>query len=122
MLEDLPPLIEAATGLDFSLDKVIDCADRSRIVQRAFNQRLGLTRHDDTPADYAFEHPIKLSLGGEKTLSLSLKRDVYDEVLSSFYALSGYDSRTGIPSRETLDRLGLIELAGDLEKPGLKVS
>jgi aldehyde:ferredoxin oxidoreductase len=122
MLEDLPTLLEAATGMPFSLEKVIDCADRDRITQRSYNHRLGLTRRDDIPADYAFEHPLKLSLGGDKTMPLALKRDIFDEVLSAFYAVSGYDSQTGIPTRETLARLGISGLAGDLEKKGLTVN
>ncbi|HEY86465.1 MAG TPA: aldehyde:ferredoxin oxidoreductase, partial [Dehalococcoidia bacterium] len=36
-----------------------------------------------------------------------------------FYRISGYDEKTGIPTRETLERLGLGKIARDLEKRGI---
>jgi len=121
LLDDLVPAIEAATGLGLDRDQVIACADRARILQRSFNHRLGLARRDDIPKDYSFEHPLKVVVG-DKAVSLVLDRDRYNEALTSFYSMSGYDPDTGIPTRETLDRLGLSEVARDLAKQGITVA
>ena len=43
----------------------------------------------------------------------------YDEALTEFYKLVGYDEKTGIPTRGTLEKLGLENVASDLEKKGV---
>jgi aldehyde:ferredoxin oxidoreductase len=118
MLEDLPPLIEAATGLAFTIDELGQCAQRTRIIQRAFNHLLGLDRKDDYPPQHTFEHPLEINVGGQESKQL-LEKEKYGELLTEFYRLSGYDEKTGIPTRKTLEALGLENVAGDLEKKGV---
>ena len=118
MLEDLPPLIEAATGIAFTQEELEQCADRGRIIQRCFSHMLGLDRKDDYPPEHTFKTPIKALVEGE-TIERALKKEDYDEALSEFYRISGYDEKTGIPTRETLERLGLEKIASDLENRGL---
>jgi len=115
MLEDLPQLIEAATGVTFSLEELEQCGDRARIMQRSFNHRLGLDRKDDYPPRHTFEKVIKIEFGGQ-TINMVLDEKQYDEVLTEYYRISGYDEQTGIPSRETLERLGLENIVEDLLK------
>ena len=118
MLEDLPPLIEAATGIAFTQEELAQCADRGRIIQRSFSHMLGLDRKDDYPPQHTFEHPLKVVVKGEK-MERTLGREQFDEALSEFYRISGYDEETGIPTRETLERLGLEKIARDLKSQGL---
>jgi aldehyde:ferredoxin oxidoreductase len=118
MLEDLPPLIEAATGLKFSIEELEQCAERERIIQRSFNHLLGLDRKDDYPPQHTFEHPLELNVQGQEFKQL-LEKEKYDEVLTEFYKLVGYDEKTGIPTRETLKKLGLGKIAGDLANRGI---
>jgi len=118
MLEDLPPLIEAATGITFTVEELEQCAERERIIQRSFNHLLGLNRKDDYPPQHTFEHPLKASFHGQD-MNLLLDKQRYEETLTEFYKLSGYDEKTGIPTRETLKRLGLEDLAKDLTKRGV---
>jgi aldehyde:ferredoxin oxidoreductase len=115
MLDDLPPLIEAATGVPFTVEDLEQCADRNRIIQRSFNHSLGLDRKDDYPPEHTFEHPLTANLGGQE-IKMVLDKQKYGEVLTEFYKLSGYDEKTGIPTRETLERLDLEFVAKDLEK------
>ena len=49
----------------------------------------------------------------------TLNKEQFEEALSEFYRISGYDEKTGIPTRETLERLGLEKIARDLENKGL---
>ena len=118
MLEDLPPLVEAATGIAFTQEELEQCADRARIIQRSFNHMLGLDRRDDAPPEHTFKHPLKVEIKGQK-MERALDREYFDEALTEFYRISGYDEKTGIPTRETLERLGLGKIARDLEKRGI---
>jgi aldehyde:ferredoxin oxidoreductase len=118
MLEDLPPLIEAATGIPFTPEDLKQCGDRARIIQRSFNHLLGLDRKDDYPPQHTFEHPLKVELDGKK-MELTLNQGQYDEALTEFYRISDYDEKTGIPTRENLQKLGLDNVIKDLEKRGI---
>jgi aldehyde:ferredoxin oxidoreductase len=117
-LEDFPPLIEAATGLTFTVEDLEQCAERERIIQRSFNHLLGLDRKDDYPPQHTFEYPIKVHFRG-KDMEFTLDKQMYGKVLSEFYGLCGYDEKTGIPTRETLEKFGLENVAEDLAKRGI---
>jgi aldehyde:ferredoxin oxidoreductase len=79
---------------------------------------LGLDRKDDYPPQHTFEYPLKVEFQGKK-MELMLSKEKFDEVLEKFYKLSGYDEKTGIPTRATLKSLGLVKVARDLEKQGM---
>jgi aldehyde:ferredoxin oxidoreductase len=118
MLEDFPPLIEAATGISFSAKELERCAERNRIIQRSFNHRIGLDRKDDYPPQHTFEYPLKAGFHGEP-VEIVLDKDKYEEALTEIYNLFGYDPTTGVPTRKTLKTLGLQYIAEDLEKAGI---
>jgi aldehyde:ferredoxin oxidoreductase len=50
----------------------------------------------------------------DKPLDIKLDRERYETVLDEFYRISGYDQANGIPTRETFERLGLGDIARDL--------
>jgi aldehyde:ferredoxin oxidoreductase len=79
---------------------------------------LGLDRKDDYPPQHAFEHPLKMNFQGQE-MKFVLEKQKYDEILTGFYKLCGYDEKTGIPTRETLERLDLKHVAKDLEERGM---
>jgi len=115
MLEDLPPLIEAVTGVSFTTEELAECADRARVIQRSYNHRLGMARKEDTPAAHTFEQPLRMTVQ-EKTVEVKLDRERYDGLLDEFYRISGYDQRSGIPTGKTFERLGLGSIAKDLNR------
>jgi len=117
-VKDLPPLIESATGLKFTEAELIEAADRIRAVQRAFNCRLGLTREDDTPSEVNFETSLKGAFYDQE-IDMKMDREKFEWALTEFYKLVGYDEKTGIPIRETLEKLGLEDVAEDLTKRGV---
>jgi len=114
-LKDLPALIKSATGLKFTEKQLREIAERIRAVQRAYNNRLGLRREDDIPPQFNFEKPIK-GMIFDKEIAMKLDRDKFEGALTQFYKLFGYDEKTGIPTRETLKRLGLEDVARDLSR------
>jgi aldehyde:ferredoxin oxidoreductase len=118
MLEDLPQLIEAATGLTFTEEELEECAERERMIQRSFNHLLGMDRKDDYPPQHTFEHPLKVNFQGQD-MEFLLDKQKFEEVLTEFYRLCGYDEKTGIPTRKTLEKFGLENIARDLDKQGI---
>jgi aldehyde:ferredoxin oxidoreductase len=80
-------------------------------LERALAARDGRTRKDDVLYDLYFE---KEDAGGRKYVREDLER-----AKSDYYQLLGWDVKTGIPTRPTLEKLGLKEVAEGLEKKGL---
>ena len=48
----------------------------------------------------------------------SLETSKFEDMKSKYYTLRGWDVATGIPTRETLEKDGLEDVARDLEKLG----
>jgi aldehyde:ferredoxin oxidoreductase len=72
--------------------------------------REGRTRRDDEVVIQYFQRPDRagIRLDVQKFLSL----------MNEFYELRGWDSKTGWPRKETLEALGLKDVANELEKMG----
>jgi aldehyde:ferredoxin oxidoreductase len=120
-IKDLPLLIESATGLIFTEGELREIAERIRAVQRAYNNRLGLRKEDDIPPQFNFEQSLKGMLM-DKEIDMKLDRQKFEEALTQFYKLFGYDENTGIPTRDTLIKLNLEDVAKDLAKRGVLLS
>jgi len=60
------------------------------------------------------DHPIEAGrFKGEV-----LETDKFEKMKDDYYVLRGWDIATGIPTRETLEKDGLKDVARDLEKLG----
>ncbi|MDP3879968.1 MAG: aldehyde ferredoxin oxidoreductase N-terminal domain-containing protein [Dehalococcoidales bacterium] len=101
-------LISAATGLD------IDEAEATRIARRIINLvkackvRDGLSRKDDSLTD----RRTQKASGGDKPA-----RSLLDRCIDRYYELRGWDN-DGIPTSETLVKLGLDDVRQELEQRG----
>jgi aldehyde:ferredoxin oxidoreductase len=99
--------VSAATGLNISGEEACLIGRRLINLRRAFNLRHGLTPDDDTlPYRYLYDPPTE---GGAKGSVVPVKPMLYD-----YYALMGWDLKTGKPFRNTLKELGLEDIAEDL--------
>lgn len=111
-LEWYPRLLHAATGLDFSWNDLNIIADRVFNLTRAFWVReygKKWSSEMDVPPSRWFEEPLtKGPLKGSK-----LDRAKYDAMLQTYYKKRGWDER-GIPTKSTLARLGLGDVAKEL--------
>ncbi|MCS7115818.1 MAG: aldehyde ferredoxin oxidoreductase family protein [Nitrososphaerota archaeon] len=113
-LEWYPKFLSAATGLEKTWDDLHLVADRIYALIRAFWVREfgnAWSRDLDVPPARWFKEP--LSQGALK--GARLDREKYDAMLQTYYRKRGWDER-GIPTKATLNRLGLKEVAGELEK------
>ena len=102
-------IIEAATGLKMSGSEVRRVGERIINIERAFNAREGIGRRDDTlPPRFRVE---KLPEGPSKGTTFE-----QEPMLDEYYAERGWNRVTGIPTRETLEKLELTYVATDLER------
>jgi len=46
-------------------------------------------------------------------------RDQFEKMKDEYYEIRGWDIATGLPTRRTLEGLGLKDVADDLERRGL---
>jgi aldehyde:ferredoxin oxidoreductase len=99
-------LLNAACGLDWSVDDMMKFGERSWNLKRAINNRMGLTRANDK-LPKALLTP--LAEGGSEGFVPDI-----DGMLSAYYEARGWDEQTGKPNREKLIELRLDDIANDL--------
>ncbi len=113
-LEYYMKLFKYATGTTITLEDYYVIADRVYSLIRAFwvrEYKEQWNRKMDYPPMRWFKEPLsKGPLKGAK-----LDPEKYDQMLSWYYEIRGWDER-GIPRKSTLMRLGLDEIASELEK------
>lgn len=107
----LAKLASLVTGLNISAVKLKEICDRGWMVERAFSIREGITSAHDIPSARFFEPVPSGPLRGSK-----LDEKQFKELLKAYYEKKGFDVNTGIPTRETLERLGLKKVADELEQ------
>lgn len=78
-------------------------------LKRAFNAREGITRKDDMLPDRFTKEPTRDGPAKGHVVNL-------DAMLDEYY--QARDVRTGLPARDTLERLGLTDVAEELAKLG----
>lgn len=96
-------MLRAATGWDLTLDEFLQVGERRINMMRAFNAREGLTRENDTLQRKFFE-PLK---GTGPTAGVHYTPEQFEWMKDTYYRYAGWDPKTGNPTREKLDSLGL---------------
>ena len=99
-------LINAACGLDWSIEDMMKAGERAWNLKRAINNRMGLTRAND-------KLPKALLKAFPDGGSAGFVPD-FGEMLSAYYDARGWDMETGKPSRQKLVDLGLDDVVKDL--------
>ena len=99
-------LINAACGLDWTLEDMMRCGERGWNIKRAINNRMGLTRKNDRLPKAMLE---PFPDGG----SAGYVPD-FEAMLLAYYQARSWDPETGKPSRTKLQQLGLDGVAQDL--------
>jgi aldehyde:ferredoxin oxidoreductase len=102
-VHNLPGLISSGVGLDMDEVRLEEIYKRNRNLLRGINVRRGLRRKDERPPD---DHWKKRFPEYEAKLT--------DE----YYKFKGWNNE-GIPTKETLQRLGLNFVGKDLERRGI---
>jgi aldehyde:ferredoxin oxidoreductase len=112
-------LLSYVTGLDMDESELTKIAMRNVNLIRSYNVREGLRRKDDTIPEYAFsmEPPAYLVQLMRRDIQ-KMDRDLFNKQIDLWYRLKGWD-RDGIPTKETLEKLGLEFVYLELKKRGL---
>lgn len=108
--QDMADLLAAATGWDVDVAEVQRIGQRRLNLMRAFNAREGLTRADDNLPQKLFKQALK----GGRSDGLILDQAELAAGLDMYHEQAGWDSATGMPTRETLEALGLGWVADEL--------
>lgn len=98
-LGDIQPQIDAACEGDWSLEKLSAVGERIWNMEKLFNLQAGLTKDDDKLPERLTTEPAQE--GPAKGLVAGVP-----EMLPEYYEKRGWDAE-GVPTKETLDRLGL---------------
>jgi aldehyde:ferredoxin oxidoreductase len=96
-------MLSAATGWNVPVKEMEHIGERIWNLERLFNMREGKGRQDDLPPPRMLEETIATGPSrGE-----GLDRASYEQMLSRYYDLRGWDQVTGAPNRAKLSELGL---------------
>jgi aldehyde:ferredoxin oxidoreductase len=98
-LDDFHPQLDAACEGDWDLNRLVEIGERIWNMERQFNLAAGFTGKDDTLPERLLKEAAKT--GPAKGMVCGL-----DQMLPEYYQLRGWDEN-GVPSPETLQRLGL---------------
>ncbi|HKY54400.1 MAG TPA: aldehyde ferredoxin oxidoreductase family protein [Anaerolineales bacterium] len=99
-------LINAACGLDWTIQDMMKAGERAWNLKRAINNRMGLTRANDKLPKALLE---PFPDGGSAGFVLD-----FESMLASYYQARGWDLETGKPSPQKLIELELEDVAKDL--------
>ena len=113
-------LIKCGIGIDLTPQEVFDVGERITTVERMFISREGIGRADDFPPERYFKPLARTEGVPEHLKDVRLDRTAFNTMLDEYYLLHGWDVATGVPLRETLDRLGIEE--GETVAPAVEVS
>jgi aldehyde:ferredoxin oxidoreductase len=107
LFDGLADMLTKATGIPYTGKSVEDVSDRIGAVERAFNARQGITIADDMlPQRPDFKNSPE---GAEE-------RKAHMDMVKAWYEENGYAPETGLPTRETCERLNIAQVADALEK------
>jgi aldehyde:ferredoxin oxidoreductase len=93
------PVLNAATGWDFTLEEMMRTGERIHNLKRMFCAKRGISRKDDIMPARLITH--RLTSGGTRGNLFNL-----GAMLNEYYAVRGW-SEEGIPTKEKLTELGL---------------
>jgi aldehyde:ferredoxin oxidoreductase len=113
--DEMAKVYELVTGISHTGDSINLRGEAILNLSKCYNIREGWTRDDDHPPERFFKEPH--TKGPAK--GVVLKEDGYQKVLSGYYEARGWDKETGIPTDETLKKLNLDFVIGNL-KPAAK--
>ena len=101
--EEIVKILQAVTGWNVTVEELLEVGERRLNMMRAFNAREGIDRTQDTLSEKFFQKPLK----GGPSDGWKIDKAEWEAALDEYYRQSGWDVKTGTPTRQTLERLGL---------------
>jgi aldehyde:ferredoxin oxidoreductase len=113
-VEEMVPLFALITGVNVTLEEMKKIGDRIWALERAFIVREGISRKDDTLIGRFMDEPVHGGLND----GLAYDKKKWSKMLDEYYDLVHWDKKTGVPTRESLEELGLKDVADELQELG----
>jgi len=101
---------KAATGIEMTPQEALRIGRRAMAILRAFSIRHGVGPEKDRPSARYGSTPTD-----GPAVGLAIQPH-WDGMLQDYYQRLGWDA-TGVPRRETMEQLGLVGIADDLDLP-----
>jgi len=101
-MDHLSRMTTAVTGVSYTIESLREIGERIFNLERLYNIREGLTRNDDLLPERFLTEPLKEGPSSGIVVNLNF-------LLDHYYMTRGWDIN-GIPTKETLNRLGLMPL------------
>jgi aldehyde:ferredoxin oxidoreductase len=102
---DLANMLNAATGSSYTVQDLLDIGERLWLLKRSISNMMGVTIDDD-------RLPKKLLTATQEGGAAGSVPDI-EAMMKEYYDLRGLDMK-GVPTRETLVRVGLADIADKL--------
>jgi aldehyde:ferredoxin oxidoreductase len=99
--ETVAALFSSVTGFPVEARDLYSVGDRISCLERVINAREGVRREDDKLPERLTEEPIKTGP------SQGQKVQDFEKMKDEFYQVCGWDLKTGIPTRERVEKLGI---------------
>ena len=96
-------LVRAVTGWKVTIAELLTVGERRLNMMRVFNSREGIDRKQDTLPEKFFKQALK----DGPTDGWKLDQAEFETAKEEYYRQSGWDVTSGLPTPQTLDRLGL---------------
>ena len=98
-------------GTPFKVETLIEASLRMHHLERSFNCQCGLTRRDDRVSKGYYG---RLRPHGRWMPEISFTEAELEKMKDDYYQIMGWDVETGIPTRRTLQKFGLGDVADSL--------
>ena len=102
-IDYLAELISAVTGWDIAVKELLKIGERVINLQRLFNIREGFRREDDLLPERMRQQPVFGFYKDEERCAIKN----FETMLEEYYTARGWDTKTGIPTKEKLEELEL---------------
>lgn len=99
-----PELHAAATGIEKTKEELLKCGERTYNLLRSMNVREGFDSRDEIPEQWFDEPRFKEYVSKEE-----VTRGMVEEMMNDYYEERGWDPKTGTPTKQKLEELGLGE-------------
>lgn len=106
-LNDYTEMYNAVCGDIYTPETLLEAGDRIWTLEKIFNIKAGIDKSQDTLPERLLKNPI---------VAGPTKGEIYEKdiLLPEYYSVRGWDEN-GIPTEETLKKLGLDEYVGNIE-------
>ncbi|MHB1421074.1 MAG: aldehyde ferredoxin oxidoreductase family protein [Bacillota bacterium] len=109
--EDIAKLMALGLGTTVTAEDLTQAAERMQQVERASLSKLGLTRDDDKLSKAYYK---RIHRSEKENKEIGCSEAELESMKDDYYQLMGWDLQTGQPTRETLEKYDLKDVADHL--------